>query len=64
MWNILYVKDILWAQQLFYKVEKGKLFEKIGRKVMGLRYFYAMTARLPTFFILEKHIYLEETLNN
>jgi hypothetical protein len=48
------IKDIFLIQQLFYKVEKGKLSERVGRKVMGLRHFNAMTARLPTFFILEK----------
>jgi len=47
-------KEYFLIQQLFYKVEKGKLSERIGRKVMGLRYFIAMTARLPTFFLLEK----------
>jgi len=37
---------------LFYKVEKGKLSERVGGKVMGLRYFNTMIARLPAFFIL------------
>jgi hypothetical protein len=48
------IKDFSLIQQLFYKVEKGKLSERIGRKVMDLRHFNAMTAKLPTFFILEK----------
>jgi len=33
------------------KVDKGKLPERIGRKVMGLRQYIAMNARPPTFFV-------------
>ncbi|GAJ05799.1 unnamed protein product, partial [marine sediment metagenome] len=29
------------------------LFEKVGRKVMGLRHFVATIAKLPTFIFLE-----------
>ena len=33
------------------KVDKGKLSERMGRKVMGLRQCIAMTARPPAFFV-------------
>jgi len=45
---------------MFYKVEKGKLSERIGRKVMGLRYFNTMIAKPPAFFILENIYFYQE----
>jgi hypothetical protein len=32
------------------KVDKGKLFERIGRKVMGLKCLGIKIAKPPTFF--------------
>jgi hypothetical protein len=36
-------------KEKFQKVEKGKLTERSGRKVLGLRYLCTKTARLPAF---------------
>jgi len=33
------------------KIDNGKLSERVGRKVMGLRRKFAMTAKLPIFFL-------------
>jgi len=42
------------------KAEKGKLSERIGRNVLGLRQFIAMIARLPTFLKKEWAVFLFE----
>jgi hypothetical protein len=39
------------------KIDNGKLSERVGRKVMGLRHKLAMTARLPIFFLFSNNIY-------
>jgi len=43
------------------KVDKGKLSERIGRKVMGLKEGYCMVARLPLIFYLHLD---DQCLNN
>jgi len=47
----IYKKSILKIKYLLTKVDKGKPFERMGRKVMGLRQTIAMTARPPAFFV-------------
>ncbi len=37
------------------EIDKGKLSERVGRKVMGLRHVSAMTARLPIFFLFSEN---------
>jgi len=49
--NKIYKLSIFENRIIYSKVDKGKLSERIGRKVKGLKQSVAMAARLPAFFV-------------
>ena len=41
---------------IYNKVDKGKLFERIGRKVMGLKHFMCQDCQAAGFFCVSSEV--------